>query len=193
MIDVYFILTLMSIAVLVAVTVVMFNMKRQARLKRQADGANASAATTQTDAGYSEPETRFLESARRSQYRLLNTSEQALYHRLREAMPSMTILCHVGLAQLVQLRGQHAVAEIGDLVGRCVNFVVCRDDFSIVAAIDLVWPGEEGPERQKATENKRLALQKLEIPWLVYRPQQLPNVDTIEREIAAAVLRQSRL
>lgn len=186
--DASFVLALIGIAIVVAVAVVL-RVRSQARSERMAarPAALASAAAV-----YYDPETRFVEPGRRSQYRLLNTSEQALYHRLVEAMPNMTVFCQVGLVQLVQLRGQHAVEDIHALIGRCVNFLVCRDDFSIVAALDLVWPTDEEPEKQRASEAKRVALEKLEIPLIVYRPHQLPGVDTIAREIAEAMLRQSR-
>ena len=187
--DTYFILALMGIAIFLAVAVVVVKGRKHALMARQA-AALAARAGLEDDG---EPETRFIESSRRNQYRLLNTSEQALYQRLFEAMPNMTICCQVGLAQLAQLRGQHAVNEIRDLLGRCVNFVICRDDFSIAAAVDLTWPGDEEPERQKAAEAKRQALEKLEIPLIVYRPHQLPNVDSIARNIAEAILKQNRL
>ena len=188
MIDAYFILALLGIAILLALGVVMVKGRKQALRRRLVAESIARAASD----GDSNPETRFVESSRKNQYRLLNTSEQALYHRLVEAMPNMTVCCQVGIAQLAQLRGQHAVDEISDWVGRCINFVICRDDFSIVAAVDLSWPGDEEPERQKAAEAKRLALEKLEIPLIVYRPHQLPNVDSIARNIAEAMLKQNR-
>jgi hypothetical protein len=186
MIDAYFILALMSVALLLVAVVVRVKGRKQAGRRRLAAERAASD-------GDSDPETRFIQSSRKSPYRLLNTSEQALYHRLVEAMPNMTICCQVGIAQLVQLRGQHALDEIRDVLNRCVNFVICRDDFSIVAAVDLTWPGDEEPERQKAVEAKRLALEKLEIPLIVYRPHQLPNVDSIARKIAEAILKQNHL
>ena len=189
MIEAYFILALMSIALLLVAVMVRVKGRKQAGRRRLAAERAARAASD----GDSDPETRFIQSSRKSQYRLLNTSEQALYHRLVEAMPNMTICCQVGIAQLVQLRGQHALDEIRDVLNRCVNFVICRDDFSIVAAVDLTWPGDEEPERQKAVEAKRLALEKLEIPLIVYRPHQLPNVDSIARKIAEAILKQNHL
>jgi hypothetical protein len=183
MVDAYFILALLGVALLLAVAIVVVNGRKQSSRRRLAAESASEAC--------SEPETRFFESSRKNQYRLLNTSEQALYHRLVEAMPNMTICCQVGIAQLVQLRGQHALDEVRDWVGRCINFVICRDDFSIIAAVDLLWPGDEEPERQQAAKSKRLALEKLEIPLIVYRPHQLPNADTIAREIAEAILRQN--
>ncbi len=185
--DAYFFLALLAIAVLLAIAFVAVKIRKQASARRVVGDTAARA----KGGGFDEPETRFLESSRRSQYRLLNTSEQALYHRLVDAMPNMSVFCQVGIVQLVQLRGHHAVEEIHDLIGRGVNFLVCRDDFTIVAAVDLIWPTDEEPERRKGAEAKRLALEKLEIPLIVYRPHQLPGVDAIAREVAGAILRQS--
>ncbi len=193
--DGFFIFALMGIAMLMAIGVVTVKVRKQAASRRLVAESAVRNARPAVAEGFSELQTRFADVppvSRKSQYRLLNTSEQALYHRLVEAMPNMTIFCQVGIAQLVQLRGQYAVDEIREMIGRCVNFLVCRDDFSIVAALDLSWPTDEEPKQRKAAETKRLALEKLEIPLLVYRPHQLPSADNIAREIAGAVLRQSR-
>jgi hypothetical protein len=138
-----------------------------------------------------DPGTRFLETPKRQKYRLLNDSEQELYHRLCEAMPSMTIFAQVGVAQLALLRGRTEAQRLSSMLGRGVDFVVCSVDFSIVAAIELSWPVLEAygvsPE-----EEKRQALQSLGIPLIVFRPNDLPDADAISREIAGAIIRRNR-
>lgn len=190
--DAVFVLALLAIATLILAAFVIFKLRKPGEIMRLGALPIVRPSARPANEGYSEPETIFLETTRKNQYRLLNTSEQALYHRLVEAVPNMTIFCQVGIVQLVQLDGQHAVEEIRDLIGRCVNFLVCREDFGIVAAIDLSWPTDIRTERQLVAESKRLALEKLDIPLIVYRPHQLPSADTIAREIAEAILRHNR-
>jgi len=78
------------------------------------------------------------------------------------------------------------------MAGRGVDFIVCGPDFGIVAAIELAWPtdstGENSPE-----EEKRRALHSLGIPLIIYRPNHLPDADTISREIASAIVHRNRL
>lgn len=139
-----------------------------------------------------DPCTRFVETPRRQKYRLLNDSEQELYFRLCEAMPSMTVFAQVGFAQLALLRGRSEAQRLSSMRGRGVDFVVCSDDFSIVAAIELSWPMNEvdgiSPE-----EEKRQSLQSLGIPLIVFRPNNLPDADAISHEIAGAIIRRNRL
>lgn len=139
-----------------------------------------------------EPQTRFIETAKPRQYRLLNSSEQELYHRLCEAMPNMRIFAQVGVAQLALARGRQEAQRLSRMAGRGVDFVVCDSDFSIVAAIELAWP-TAAPESDSAEDVKRVALQSLGIPMIVFRPNKLPDADTISREIADAILRRNRL
>ncbi len=143
--------------------------------------------------GYTEPETRFVEPPSRKPYQLLNSTEQVLYHRLREAMPNMIIFAQVGMAQLAQLRGRKAVDELRGVLGRGVDFIVCRDDFAILAAIELTWPAPEGYDRPDPETAKREALEKLGIPLIVFRPNQLPDPEAISREIAEAIVRRNHL
>lgn len=138
-----------------------------------------------------DPGTRFLETPKRQKYRLLNDSEQELYHRLCEAMPSMTIFAQVGVAQLALLRGRTEAQRLSSMLGRGVDFVVCSVDFSIVAAIELSWPVLEA-SGVSPEEEKRQALQSLGIPLIVFRPNDLPDADAISREIAGAIIRRNR-
>lgn len=137
-------------------------------------------------------ETRFVETPRRKSYRLLNDSEQELYHRLCEAMPNMTIFSQVGVAQLALLRGRKEAQRLNGMAGRGVDFVVCGADFSIIAAIEISWPTAD-QSGQMAEEEKRDALQSLGIPLIVFRPNNLPDADTLSREIADAIIRRNRL
>lgn len=139
-----------------------------------------------------DPQTRLADAARRKQYRLLNDAEQILYCRLCEAMPNRLIFAQVGVAQLAQLRGRQEAKRLSRMTGRGVDFVVCDNEFAILAAIELAWPtdstGENSPE-----EEKRHALESLGIPLIVHRPNQLPDVETLNREITLAIVRRNRL
>lgn len=139
-----------------------------------------------------DPQTRFVEPTQRKPYRLLNDSEQELYQRLCEAMPNMRVFAQVGVAQLALARGRHEAQRLNRMAGRGVDFVVCDSDFSIVAAIELVWPSAV-PGNDNAEDVKRVALQSLGIPLIVFHPNKLPDVDGIGRAIADAILRRKRL
>lgn len=139
-----------------------------------------------------DPQTRFVETPRKKQYRLLNDSEQELYHRLREAMPKMQVFVQVGMAQLALLRGRQEAQRLNQMAGRGVDYVVCDQDFAIIAAIELAWPSSE-PIGIAAEAEKHQALQSLGIPLIVFRPNALPSADIISREIADAIVRRNRL
>lgn len=140
----------------------------------------------------SDPQTRLVDTPAQKPYRLLNDAEQILYFRLCEAMPRMLVFAQVGVAQLAQLRGRREARKLSAMLGRGVDFVVCGTDFRIVAAIDLAWPTDDGGENSPE-EEKRRALQGLGIPLIVYRPNQLPDPDSLSREVANAIVHRKRL
>lgn len=142
-----------------------------------------------------ELQTRFIEMPRKKEYRLLNNSEQTLYFRLQEAMPNMIVFAQVGVAQLALLRGRQDAERLRSMAGRGVDFVVCNKDFAIVAAIELCWPQPQpvAGHQMGSEEYKRQALEQLGIPLIVFRPNKLPDADTISREIALAVLKRKQL
>lgn len=137
-------------------------------------------------------QTRFADTPGLKPYRLLNDAEQILYFRLCEAMPEMRVFAQIGVAQLAQLRGRREARKLSSMLGRGVDFVICGNDFKILAAIDLAWAMDNGAENSPE-EEKRRALQSLGIPLIVYRPNQLPDSETLCREVANAIVYRKRL
>lgn len=191
MLEINFILG--GVVLIAAIAFALFRWRKQAETRQTAARALLRPMAHDAAEDGAEPQTRFIESPRGKPYQLLNTSEQALYRRLLEAMPNMTVFCQIGIAQLAQLRGRQAVEEIRELIGRSVDFLVCMQDFSIVAAIELSWPTDSDPARQKADDAKRQALERLGIPLIVFRPHRLPSAEQIAREIADAIVRRRHL
>lgn len=138
------------------------------------------------------PQTRAGDAPIQKPYRLLNDAEQILYFRLCEAMPRMLIFAQVGVAQLAQLRGRREARKLSAMLGRGVDFVVCGSDFRIMAAIDLAWLGNDGGQNSPE-EEKRRALQSLGIPLIVYRPNQLPDPETLSKEVTNAIVHRKHL
>ena len=64
--------------------------------------------------------------------------------------------------------------RLSKMAGRSVDFVVCYNDFSIVSAIELVWPNDTG-NGISAEDEKRQAPQSLGIPLIVVRPNANKN------------------
>lgn len=155
-----------------------------------AQPVNSPRSTAKQQALDLDPQTRFIESPKRRPYRLFNDVEQELYHRLREAMPNMQVFGQVGVAQLALARGRQEAQRLSRMAGRGVDFVICDQDFAIIAAIELAWPTSGS---DAAEDEKRSALHSLGVPLIVFRPNKLPDADTISREIADAIVRRNRM
>ncbi|MBS1143871.1 MAG: hypothetical protein H6R14_1277 [Proteobacteria bacterium] len=166
--------------------------RQQDTFKHKSLSRNANRAARQQKELHLDEQTRFVDSPKRKPYRLLNDAEQNLYHRLREAMPNMQIFTQIGVAQLAQLRGRLEAQALASMAGRGVDFVVCDAHFAIIAAIELAWPSNS-EDTKCPEEEKRKALQRLGIPLIVFRPNNLPDADVISREIADAIVRRNRL
>lgn len=179
-----------------AISGLVFVLRRQQSARRKED-VSLPDYKTQQQAGSRQqtldldPKTRFVETPKRRQYRLLNEAEQELYGRLQEAMPNMRIFAQIGISQLAQLRGRSEAQRLLHMSTRGVDFVVCDEDFGILAAIELVWPTSDSDTQPE--DEKRAALESLGIPLIVFRPNLLPDADAISREIANAIVRRNRL
>lgn len=138
-----------------------------------------------------EMQTRFVDKPKQRPFRLLNESEQELYGRLQEAMPTMRIFAQIGISQLAQLRSRSEAQRLLHMASRGVDFLVCDEQFNIIAAIELAWPTPGGDN--PGEEEKRDILESMGLPLIIFRPNQLPDIDTISREIAGAIIRRNRL
>jgi len=116
--------------------------------------------------------------------RLMSKPEQILYYRLTEALPEYIILAQVQLSRVLGVKKGHAFNEWNNRINRMsLDFVICRKDASIVAAIELDDKSHEREERRTADAKKDKALKSANIPILRWKNQELPNHETIRKKI----------
>jgi hypothetical protein len=120
--------------------------------------------------------------------RVLTSSEQTLFYRLIEALPS-----HVVIAQ-VQMRGFLAVMERGvhwrlalnGILQKSVDFLICNKDFSVFAAVELQDRTHDRPDRRKSDEFKRSALAAAGLRLVEFHVSDMPSVDDIRKAVLCA-------
>jgi len=112
----------------------------------------------------------------------LNDRERELYWRLRAMMPGDIVLSQVGLSRILRVRAGHDFRVWFKRINRMtIDFLVCRADATIVAAIELDDAAHGEAERQLEDERKAKALESAGIRVLRFR--QMPT----ERELREAL------
>jgi hypothetical protein len=107
---------------------------------------------------------------------LLSRPEQLLYSRLVRAFPGHVILVHVALSRLL-----------------VANFVVCRPDFTVVAAVELDEPIDRSSEAHRCAARhkhlrKDLQLQAAGVKVIRVAAQDLPDERALKSLVAALPL-----
>jgi hypothetical protein len=74
----------------------------------------------------------------------LSEPEQALWRRLVKALPDHIVLAHMPAARVLGVEPGHGAAQRG-VEALSLDFVVCREDASVLAAIELDNPLRERP------------------------------------------------
>ena len=114
--------------------------------------------------------------------RLMSKPEQILYHRLVSALPEHIILAQVQLSRVLGVKKGYSFGEWNNRINRMsVDFIVCRKDASIIAAIELDDKSHEAESRQKADAKKDKALASAEIPIIRWKVEKMPDEETIRR------------
>ena len=115
---------------------------------------------------------------------LLEKAEQELHRQLIQALPEYVILAQVQLSQLIKLRSGYNFGKWHNRINRMsVDFVICRQDFSTVAVIELDGKSHEQAIQKQRDEKKNKALESAHIRLIRWKNHQIPDVESIRKTI----------
>jgi hypothetical protein len=110
--------------------------------------------------------------------------EQVLYFRLREALPEHIVPAQLGLSRVLGVnKGNNFQAWQNRINRMSLDFVVCRKDSAVVAAVELDDASHEASERRAADAKKDRALTAAGIPVVRWQAKSLPDIVTIRSVI----------
>lgn len=114
----------------------------------------------------------------------LSEPEQVVFHRLREALPDLIVLAQVAMPAMVGIRKNgNWQSQFNEISRKHVDFVVCMQDFSIKAVIELDDSTHQRGERIKSDAIKDAAFQSIGVPVIRFDVREMPSVETIRAAI----------
>jgi very-short-patch-repair endonuclease len=118
---------------------------------------------------------------------LLTAWEQDMYRRLEEVYPQHRVFAQVALSQLLEVRpGTGNRRAIRNHYSQLVaDFVLCRDDFSVVAVIELDDSPHAATDRQDADRRKTKAVESAGLRLVRIPAGELPSHDELRELIEA--------
>lgn len=114
---------------------------------------------------------------------LLHRDSQALYLRLRVALPQYLVFANTSLAVFIQTQGGTrlgAYLRQAELTAHTTDFLICSGDFRVVAAIDL----DDISKNHAASDQSTRLLREASIPVLHWTTANLPTVRDIQEAVA---------
>jgi hypothetical protein len=115
----------------------------------------------------------------------LTQPEQVLYHRLVAAMPECIVLAQVQLSRILGVKQGFNFNEWNNRINRMsVDFVVCRKDSTIVAAVELDDKTHEKASRVEADAKKGKALSAAGVALVRWQVSALPDENAIRQAFA---------
>jgi len=114
----------------------------------------------------------------------LTPVEQSLYYKLVNALPEYVILSQVALSRFLGVKESANYMEWFNRINRMtVDFLVCKKDFSIVAAIELDDSSHNSERRQETDDKKNQALRSAGIRIIRWNVKDVPDTNKIREEI----------
>ena len=92
-------------------------------------------------------------------FQLLNKGEQELYKRLKEAAPALIVFSQVSMSQIFHITPDRKRMQLNEIGRKSVDFLLCREDTSILLAIELNGAHHE-EERQKFSDDQKRKAQE---------------------------------
>lgn len=114
---------------------------------------------------------------------MLQRDAQAMYLRLRTALPQYMIFARASLSAFVEVKGSNRTAvqaRQAELAGKTTDFLICSGDFRVVAAVEL----EDLVRGRRHDERCSALLREASIPVLRWTTISLPTIRDIQEAIA---------
>ena len=125
----------------------------------------------------------------RDKFKLLNNGEKQLYFLMCNGMPKFIVLAQVSMSQIFHIKESEKYKQIGEIGRKSVDFLICRKDFSIVAAIELNSKYHDNWKQRMSDETKKRTLEEAGIPLLIYRQGELPTIESLRKDVAHAIVK----
>jgi Protein of unknown function (DUF2726) len=115
----------------------------------------------------------------------LTAIEQTLYFRLVKSLPECVVLAQVPLSSFLFVKKGNNFQAWNNRINRMsVDYLVCLQDMTIVAAIELDDKTQERTMRQVADEKKNAVLQDANVHLVRWRASALPSDEEIRQAFA---------
>jgi very-short-patch-repair endonuclease len=122
------------------------------------------------------------------QTRPLSVVEQKLYWRLVHTLPEHVVLAQVQLSRFMSVkRVEKAQSWRNKIDRKSADFVVCNNDFSVVAVVELDDASHGRADRKKADADKDTALKSAGIRLIRWSTKALPDEPTIRVSVIGAL------
>ncbi|MCL1861458.1 MAG: DUF2726 domain-containing protein [Proteobacteria bacterium] len=113
---------------------------------------------------------------------VLTQPEQILFHRISAALPDCIVLAQVQMSSFlaVTTTREGRRAALNRILMKSMDFLICRKDFSVMAAIELQDGTHARPNRRKNDEFKSAALEAANLRLVEYHVNRLPSLEEIK-------------
>jgi Ca2+/Na+ antiporter len=118
----------------------------------------------------------------------LTKTEIIFYNKLREALPQYIVLPQVQLASFIRvnrslIKPNETYKWQNPISQQSVDFLICNNDFSIVAAIELDDKTHDSYLAIKSDNKKTSNIEAAKIPLIRWHAEKMPNQEEIHFEV----------
>ncbi|VVD73334.1 hypothetical protein PHO31112_00729 [Pandoraea horticolens] len=89
----------------------------------------------------------------------LTSTEQAFFRLIESSLPGYVILAQVDIKRIVRTKRSKSYQHFNRVAQLSLDYVICRRDFSVIAAVELDDPSHDR-QRQKTRDEKKDAVMR---------------------------------
>lgn len=113
----------------------------------------------------------------------LTKTEQAFYRLLTHSLPGHIILAQVDIKRIVRTRrGKHRT-NFNRIAQLSLDFVICRQDFSVIAAVELDDRSHDGAKQRARDAKKDEVMKAIDVRLVRFDVRRYPSESDVRESV----------
>ncbi|MFJ2994569.1 DUF2726 domain-containing protein [Pandoraea sp. NPDC087047] len=113
----------------------------------------------------------------------LTTTEQAFFRLLENSLPGYVILAQVDFKRIVRTKRGKSHLHFNRVAQLSLDYVICRRDFSVVAAVELDDPSHDRQRQKTRDEKKNAVMKAIDVRLVRFDVRRYPSEIDVRKQL----------
>ncbi|WP_150553565.1 DUF2726 domain-containing protein [Pandoraea soli] len=113
----------------------------------------------------------------------LTATEQAFFRLIESSLPGHVVLAQVDIKRIVRTKRNKRHEHFNRVAQLSLDYVICRRDFSVVAAIELDDPSHDRQRQRTRDEKKNAVMRAIGVRLVRFDVRRYPSESEVRKQV----------